>query len=725
MSIRGGVPFLLLGCSSAFAYPPGNWQIISYSQEWPDFTTIVDMFFLENGLNGWAAGYHQISDTKYSSTVYRTLNGGESWTPYGMPTSVRLTSVSFSTADSGCATGWSGKILTTADGGQSWSSATSGTVNNLFENCFIDHLTGWAVGGYAPTGPCTVLRTVDGGLTWQNLNPGLDGIGHAVWFTDPQNGWLGGVDEDGYMLARTCDGGITWIPSQLPPLSNLVSVSSIEFLDSQTGWITTNGNISHAFYTDDCGQTWEAEVSNYRNYSKIAIMDSSNIAMLGAGPQYLEITNDGGETWTGHNGPSTNTQPAIDYTNSTLWVGGHNQIYRSDNFGVTWVQQLYPQDSNPYLSISWADENSGWVVCGTDLGECSQYTDDGGLTWQTVPTPGGEEVAFADADRGWILRTGNPAAVYRTTNGGASWSSSSPGTTPGTILRLLPVSCDSVWIYGNNGSLLLSKDGGVTWIDHSFGGNLPVLDLEFSGNQHGWAAGGDGTHVLLRRTVDGGATWQSLSFPSSSGIAALSLTDVNHGWAATVNGGVFCTSNGGSGWTAMGTIPFDSIEDLIMVDGSTGWSMTNENSRGVLCRTDDSCDSWIVEYVTPDEGCSLFDFGEMPDGTPWACGDNSLLVRYSAITGIEPRIELDRTVTVFPNPVSASAIIAFPVAEPCCAEVYVYDVSGHLTSRTGNLPVEAGSVELPLSAEELPSGVYLLLVRAGTEILRGSFLVLR
>lgn len=46
----------------------------------------------------------------------------------------------------GWATGYSGKILNTTNGGTNWSSQSSETTNDLYSLSFINSSTGWAVG---------------------------------------------------------------------------------------------------------------------------------------------------------------------------------------------------------------------------------------------------------------------------------------------------------------------------------------------------------------------------------------------------------------------------------------------------------------------------------------------------------------------------------------------------------------------------------------------------
>ena len=70
-------------------------------------------------------------------------------------------SICFTGIDEGWAVGESGIILETMDGGITWISQTSGTLNPLSSVFFTDSSTGWAVGGNG-----TIIKTTNGGVSF-------------------------------------------------------------------------------------------------------------------------------------------------------------------------------------------------------------------------------------------------------------------------------------------------------------------------------------------------------------------------------------------------------------------------------------------------------------------------------------------------------------------------------------------------------------------------------
>jgi photosystem II stability/assembly factor-like uncharacterized protein len=169
------------------------------------------------------------------SILYRTVDGGESWTPVqGAKASLLRTVLVVSFIDG--LTGWAGGgvIMKTTDGGETWK--TQAAVATVREFCFLSEEYGFAVGGKA------ILRTANGGTTWENVTPKDDRIKdlRSVYFIDGSNGWVAGRGADEQVgstfikhsiLLRTKDGGATWTIMDFPyDVTDLQSVEMGEDL---------------------------------------------------------------------------------------------------------------------------------------------------------------------------------------------------------------------------------------------------------------------------------------------------------------------------------------------------------------------------------------------------------------------------------------------------------------------------------------------------------------
>ena len=115
--------------------------------------------------------------------------------------------------------------------------------------------------------------TADNGGNWKDITP--DGaLTHriaAVFFLDSNHAWVGLADRgallSNFVLERTADGGVTWetlsssLVARQPaiPLSNAVHM---QWLDTETGWLTFEASTSSSFSagrlfkTVNGGATW-------------------------------------------------------------------------------------------------------------------------------------------------------------------------------------------------------------------------------------------------------------------------------------------------------------------------------------------------------------------------------------------------------------------------------------------------------------------------------------
>jgi len=93
--------------------------------------------------------------------VYKTVNGGTTWTHSYSSTGCLYTSIYFLDSQIGFACGSNGRIIRTTDGGNNWTILTTNSQDYLQYIHFFNSTNGICVGFGG-----VVLRTVDGGTTW-------------------------------------------------------------------------------------------------------------------------------------------------------------------------------------------------------------------------------------------------------------------------------------------------------------------------------------------------------------------------------------------------------------------------------------------------------------------------------------------------------------------------------------------------------------------------------
>ena len=240
---------------------------------------------------------------------------------------------------------------------------------------------GWALQGNR------LLRRNGGTGLWAEITPpGVTRI-RGVTFADSARGFLVSAENDGTLtLHKTADGGQTWEAAPLPLPAVDVGAVYLDFVDSQTGWITlkmvssSNFSIGRLFATTDGGQTWEERSIPL---GEPVTFEDARHGWVGGGPMgdAFYRTDDGGRTWT-----------ATD-----------ERAYRA---------AVMPQaEYLPANTVALAPEEAGTLWALTRRGMCSGYIPlrDG------VPPDGRTPLPCALETRLWM-----------TTDGGQSWVEITP-----------------------------------------------------------------------------------------------------------------------------------------------------------------------------------------------------------------------------------------------------------------------------------------------------------
>lgn len=293
----------------------------------PIFTAASAIAFFD-AAHGLLAGNSGSDAGPTSGTIWRTADGGTTWTAAAVVPRAPFTSLAVAGTDearagvdcvsatSPCNPG----VWASTDGGTTWQRVSTTRVMSL---TFADPTHGWAAlpGGPAVGDPAGgLLSTFDGGRTWtEHPNPCASGIGWpaAVTFPDALHGWVGctssGASTNAKGVMATVDGGRTWtvrsaarIPGEGP------SVGTISFSDALAGlamrpagtgiWWGIRGVTER---TQDGGVTWADSPPgefDVRTPGAGWLRDDQDWLMVlwdgDLGRQALVESRDGGQTWT-------------------------------------------------------------------------------------------------------------------------------------------------------------------------------------------------------------------------------------------------------------------------------------------------------------------------------------------------------------------------------------------------------------------------------------------
>ena len=240
------------------------------------------------------------------------------------------------------------------------------------------------------------------------------------------------------------------------------------------------------------------------------------------------------------------------------WAAGEpGTLLVTADGGATWKRQrfLLPQRG---VDVAFTDVQTGWLV--TDAGTVLA-TIDGGAAWTVVEKVrvSVKAIAATDASHAWIVGNAlggagdtGAAAVYRTTDAGATWKRTGFGMAQLADVAFADerhgvlVALDRIWS---------TRDGGRTW---RLRRELPmtVLTSVAAGDsRHAWVAGWgtqDGL-PLVWATSDGGATWSRLRLdvpapqPGALQTRQIACAGASRLWI-TCDAGVLATADGGTTW---------------------------------------------------------------------------------------------------------------------------------------------------------------------------------
>ncbi|HET9481257.1 MAG TPA: YCF48-related protein, partial [Candidatus Polarisedimenticolia bacterium] len=241
----------------------------------------------------------------------------------------------------------------------------------------------------------------------------------------------------------------------------------------------------------------------------------------------------------------------------------------------TWTLQASDPTAVPLKGVFTVSLDEAWAIGEQGV---LVHTEDAGRTWsKTILSPpvGMSNVTFVDPQHGWAV--GN--AVFRTTDGGATWQRVS--FTHGTL-------------------------GAVFFLDRFVG----------------WTC--DRWNVF--RTKDGGITWEALPRPSARGASSFFFFDLQNGWLVTPWGDIEKTADGGQTWTVVETVG-DLLSHVWFLDATEGWAVGGNTAM----HTGDGGASWQRRSFPSTErvGSATFVAPSVPGGDPvsYAAGVGGCVVK--------------------------------------------------------------------------------------------------
>jgi photosystem II stability/assembly factor-like uncharacterized protein len=235
-----------------------------------------------------------------------------------------------------------------------------------------------------------------------------------------------------------------------------------------------------------------------------------------------------------------------------VYALGFRQVFRSDDGGARWrpiLPDLGPEVRPAALVVH--PRIRGLIYVFLTDGDLLRTTDSG-RRWTRTSTPAVAGVLAADPSSGNVLYFGSfLGRLYKSVDGGATWSLSDRGLSQGGAIQALVVDPSSPRILylipassSPDRSLFVSRDGGASWSavpSDLDGGNVRELAVE-PGRRPALYLTLNGR---LFRSFDGGRTWAeagALFFPVED------LLSAPYGLLAGTAAGIYRSADRGASW---------------------------------------------------------------------------------------------------------------------------------------------------------------------------------
>jgi photosystem II stability/assembly factor-like uncharacterized protein len=390
-----------------------------------------------------------------------------------------------------------------------------------------------------------IARSTDFGATWADIASPTTTRLHMPLFGDDNNGWVYG----GKTVFRTLDGGRTWskqITSNTGDIANLIALQWDQaFFSAERIYRTRNAGSNWYALPYSAGRSWQGirdlaigasgetygagyefttkSTNGGRSWTDLSI-PSSRLDVVGsdyvwaAGDHALYRSRDGGKTWL-----TSSAMQQVDFINPDEgWGIRRNSIYKSSDGGTSWREVLNGSNNEyaqaEFLDVFILDALRGWVLAS----EPAQYygshafavlTTDGGETWQRGESAmwGGAfgfqgRLHFISQSDGWLAgyrkeESTACSVLSRTTDGGHTWQPSGPqncSAYPGLDFegyRDLDFEGANGWVVRNNGAILHTADGGISWNEFHYTPAADLWSVEISGPDAAYV-GGEGGLIL-------------------------------------------------------------------------------------------------------------------------------------------------------------------------------------------------------------------------------------
>jgi hypothetical protein len=530
-----------------------------------------------------------------SGGVWKSIDAGESWRPL-WDAQESLAIGSLAVAPSAPNTiyvgtgewtpGWGPSypgagVYVSTDGGNNWTRHASVVARRIAKVVVsqADPLTVYVAGNSG------FERSIDGGVSWTIIHAGQ--ISDAV--IDPNDAQTIYINVTNDRIYKTTDGGGMWTPLNTGPTG--ASASWIKLAIGRSGTHGSQFLLARSggtiWKSIDGGSNWStlagSHATGYVGWCDMIAVAPDNEDIFMVGGVGVERTADGGGMWSSIGGLHSDQHQAVFAPSNANIVYECNDggVYRSTDKGATFkkvsdglvVTQFYDIGSWSHIS----------TVVGGGAQDNGTSMTTGGLTWTQINGWDGGYFVIHPTDPRTIYSEHQNTDLFKTVDGGASWTNIVAGLSGGTPwVGVIAMDMNNPnRLYVGTSRVFRTTDGCATpWVPSSqvLAGSVSSLAVSLNDSNRVYAAAG--SHIY--RSDDAGVTnpWADKTAAPLPGrsITDIAIDDADKNRVAITFGGtsggtphsVFLSTTGGNGWSDIsGNLPDISVNAVVFDPNNT------------------------------------------------------------------------------------------------------------------------------------------------------------
>ncbi|MBC8416403.1 MAG: hypothetical protein H8E11_08240, partial [Candidatus Cloacimonetes bacterium] len=393
-----------------------------------------------------------------SQGLYKSTDLGNSWEYCCFTGNIR--SIDFPSEQIGYLCGYA-TVYKTIDGGESWSinyTLTDGDENDIYDLCFFDDEIGIFVGGCTddpyepdPYEYGVAYKTYNGGNSWEpKISWGLHLI--SISYKENYVYACGNIGIYGSVI-KSDDYGENWLETEIYP--NVPQ--SVALLDEVAITVGENGIILKQEIDET---TWNVIGEHFHSNFVDVQFVIDDMGYISSIDNNIFKSEDSGNTWV-----LVDSDTPIDkffFINENLGYGiNEDSIYKTMNGGINWQLSYFLEDDH-YREIFFVDSEIGFVGgwSGDDI--FLLKTENAGENWERIIVNEIyyiRDMYFINENIGFLT---DDSYILKTINGGYNWSICYTATNIYSLWNIQFPSDEIGYCCGHH-NLLKTEDGGNTW----------------------------------------------------------------------------------------------------------------------------------------------------------------------------------------------------------------------------------------------------------------------